>query len=392
MSSLGRALTLVHVGEVTTRAELTRRLGLTRAAVGAILAELSSAGLVAVDRRPATASVGRPSHRIAAHPDGPAVLAAQLHVDTVTVAAVGLGGKVHALVDTALAAPSDPDAALDSIADLAAAQAGDLDRPCLGLGMAVPSAIDDRSGAALAAHHLGWPAVTPVRRPLADRLAARGLPLPVSVGNDANLAALAEHRHGSGRGARHLLYVTTGQQGVGGGLLVDGRLHTGSSGYALEVGHLTVQPNGRLCACGNRGCLDAEADASALLAAAGQPAATGAAAYREALRLLPLAPADAAVAAAVRQVVEALGTGLASLINVLNPDRVVLGGLHAELLGADSARLTEVIAARSFLGAGGRVPVTAARLDRAVLLGAAELALEPFLRDPRRRPKFSSRR
>jgi predicted NBD/HSP70 family sugar kinase len=382
MSSLGRALTLVHTGEVSTRTELTRRLGLTRGAVGAILGQLAAAGLVAVDRHPSTASVGRPSHRLAPHPDGPVVLAAQLHVDTITVGVTGLGGRLRTVLDAPLPTPSDPAAALDAIADLAAGQAGDLGRGCLGLGVAVPSAIDDRSGEALAAHHLGWPSVTPVRRPLADRLAARGLPLAVSVGNDANLAALAEHRHGSGRGARHLLYVTTGQQGVGGGLLVDGRLHTGSAGYALEVGHLTVRPNGRLCACGNRGCLDAEADATALLAAAGRPALAGAAGYREAMRLLATGPADAAVAAAVRRLVDALGTGLASLINVLNPDRVVLGGLHAALLAADPARLTEAVAARSFVDAGGRVSIGAGRLDRAVLLGAAELALEPFLRDP----------
>jgi predicted NBD/HSP70 family sugar kinase len=386
MSSLGRALTLVHTGEVSTRAELTGRLGLTRGAVGSILAQLVSAGLVAVDRHPSTASVGRPSHRIATHPDGPVVLAAQLHVDTVTVGVVGLGGTIRTLVDAPLPSPSDPDVALDAITDLAVAQLSDLDRACLGLGVAVPSAIDDRSGEALAAHHLGWPSVTPVRQPLLDRLTACGLPIPVTVGNDANLAALAEHRRGSGRGAGHLLYMTTGQQGVGGGLLVDGRLHTGSSGYALEVGHLTVQPLGRPCACGNRGCLDAETDTTALLAAAGRPAAGGAAAYREALDLLATISTDPIVAAAVRQLIEALGTGLASLINVLNPDRVVLGGLHAALLAADPAGLTEVIATRSFLGAGSRIPVTAGQLDRAALLGAAELALEPFLRDPRTPP------
>jgi predicted NBD/HSP70 family sugar kinase len=107
----------------------------------------------------------------------------------------------------------------------------------------------------------------------APRQSASGrhrLRLPVTLGNDANLAALAEHRHGAGRGARHLLYLMTGHRGIGGGLVVDGQLHTGSAGYALEVGHLTVNPGGRPCRCGNSGCLDVEADPAALLAAAGR--------------------------------------------------------------------------------------------------------------------------
>ena len=91
----------------------------------------------------------------------------------------------------------------------------------------------------------------------------------VHVGNDANLAALAESRHGAGQGAAQMLYVMTGQVGVGGGLVIDGRLHLGSAGYALEIGHTPVPPGDRPCRCGNRGCLEVEADPTALLAAAG---------------------------------------------------------------------------------------------------------------------------
>src|SRR5690606_22584991 len=115
-----------------------------------------------------------------------------------------------------------------------------------------------------------WPAGAPVREIFAGQVRAAGLDGPAFAANDVNLAALAEHRHGAGRGSRDLLCVATGHRGVGGALVLDGRLHSGSSGLALEVGHLAVNPDGRPCHCGGRGCLDVEADPLALLTAAGR--------------------------------------------------------------------------------------------------------------------------
>ncbi|WP_240497544.1 ROK family protein, partial [Streptomyces hirsutus] len=119
-------------------------------------------------------------------------------------------------------------------------------RRCVGAGLAVPSAMAEPEGLALNPMHLAWPAGAPVRE------------------------IFAEHRHGAGRGARDLLCVATGHRGVGGALVLDGRLHTGSSGLALEVGHVPVNPGGRPCHCGSRGCLDVEADPLAFLTAAGR--------------------------------------------------------------------------------------------------------------------------
>ena len=241
-STLGRALSLIHTADVSTRAELTGRLGLSRSAIGAVLDELAGSGLVAVDTRPTAVAVGRPSHRIAPHPDGPDVVAVHVELDRLTAARIGLGGTVRQQVELGLPRRSTPAAVLGLAARAVPTLVRGDGRRCLGVGVAVPSAVSDRDGVALAALRLDWPAGTAVRDLLAARLDTDRLRLPVAVGNDANLAALAEHRHGAGRGAHHLLYLTTGQRGVGGGLVVDGRLHTGSEGYALEVGHLTVRP------------------------------------------------------------------------------------------------------------------------------------------------------
>ncbi|MFD5758379.1 ROK family protein, partial [Streptomyces sp. NPDC127044] len=132
-----------------------------------------------------------------------------------------------------------------------------------------PSAVAEPDGLALNPLHLAWPAGAPVRRIFAEQVRAAGIEGPAFAANDINLAALAEHRHGAGRGARDLLCVATGHRGVGGALVLDGRLHTGSSGLALEVGHLTVNPEGRPCYCGSRGCVDGVADPLALRGAAG---------------------------------------------------------------------------------------------------------------------------
>lgn len=383
---LGPALALIHTGQAPTRSALTSALSVTRATAGAIAAELEALGLVAVDSRPAGGGRGRPSHRLAVAPDGPVVLAAQIHADGLTVALAGLGGTLGRPVDLDLPRPSDPERVLRAVAEAGARLVAEGSRRCLGAALAVPTPVTASDGRALAAMYLDWPSGTPVRDLFAARIAEAvpmgGPPLPTAVANDANLAALAEHRHGAGRGARHLLYVTSGHRGVGGALVVDGRLHTGSDGLALEVGQLTVDPQGRHCPCGRRGCLDVEADPPALLAAAGVTPGPDEPLLERAREVTRAAGHDPAARRAVDRVVERLGAGLAGMVNILNPDRIVLGGIHLDLLAAAPERLPEVVAQRCLWGRSAGVPVLPAALDRPDLTGAAELAWQPCLDDP----------
>jgi predicted NBD/HSP70 family sugar kinase len=390
-AALGPALALVHTGRAPTRAVLTAELGVTRATAGAVAAELEAMRLIRVDTRPSGASgtQGRPSHRLAVDPQGPVALAAQVHADGFRAALVGLGGRIVATAPGSTTVSADPAHVLGAVVEQGVRLLRESGRVCVGAGLAVPSAVAEPEGTALNPLHVAWRAGTPVRDIFTAQVERAGITGPAGsppacfVGNDVNLCALAEHRHGAGRAAQHLLVVATGHRGVGGALVLDGRLHTGSAGLALEVGHLTVNPEGRPCFCGSRGCLDVEADPRAFLEAAGRKPGPEVSLLQQSMELLRREYAtDAAVRAAAHQLVERLGLGLAGLVNVLNPDRILLGGLHRQLLDTDAERLRAVVADRSMWGRSGSVPLLACALEHNSLVGAAELAWQPVLDDP----------
>lgn len=383
-SALGPALELVHTGRAPTRAVLTAELGVTRATAGAVAAELEALGLIRVDSNPGAAagSQGRPSHRLAVDEKGPVALAAQVHADGFRAALVGLGGTLVATAPGCVTVSADPAQVLGAVVEAGAGLLRETGRRCVGAGLAAPSAVAEPEGTALNPLHLAWPAGAPVREIFAEQVRAAGIEGPAFTGNDVNLAALAEHRHGAGRGAKDLLCVATGHRGVGGALVLDGRLHTGSSGLALEVGHLTVNPEGRPCHCGSRGCLDVETDPLAFLTVAGRAPGPEVSLLQQARDLLRDQPDDPGVRAATEELIDRLGLGLAGLVNILNPDRIILGGLHRELLNADPSRLRAVVADRSLWGRSGGVPILPCTLDHNSLVGAAELAWQPVLDDP----------
>ncbi|MEU1594981.1 ROK family protein [Streptomyces sp. NPDC005708] len=384
--ALGPALELVHTGRAPTRAVLTSELGVTRATAGAVAAELEALGLIRVDAHPGAAAgaQGRPSHRLEVAEDGPVALAAQVHADGFRAALVGLGGRIVATAPGCETVDADPAKVLRSVVDAGAGLLHETGRRCVGAGLAVPSAVAEPEGLALNPLHLAWPVGAPVRKIFAECVRAAGITRSAFAANDVNLAALAEHRHGAGRGSRDLLCVATGHRGVGGALVLDGRLHTGSSGLALEVGHLTVNPEGRPCHCGSRGCLDVEADPLAFLQEAGRDAGPEVSQLQQADDLIRTGyPADPAVRTAVEVLIDRLGLGLAGLVNILNPDRIILGGLHRTLVEADPERLRAVVADRSLWGrSSGGVPILPCTLDHNSLVGAAELAWQPVLDDP----------
>ncbi|WP_330237800.1 ROK family protein [Streptomyces sp. NBC_00525] len=383
-SALGPALELVHTGRAPTRAVLTSELGVTRATAGAVASELEALGLIQVDSRPGSAagSQGRPSHRLAVRESGPVAVAAQVHADGFRAALVGLGGRLVATAPGCVTITADPAQVIGEVVDHCARLLRDSGLRCVGAGLAVPSAVAEPEGTALNPLHIAWPAGAPVREIFATCVREAGIEGPAFTGNDVNLAALAEHRHGAGREAQHLLCVATGHRGVGGALVLDGRLHTGSSGLALEVGHLTVHPEGRPCHCGGRGCLDVETDPLAFLTAAGRTPGPEESLLKQSGDLLRNEYDDPAVRAAAEELIDRLGLGLAGLVNILNPDRIILGGLHRALLDADPERLRAVVADRSLWGRSGSVPILPCTLDHNSLVGAAELAWQPVLDDP----------
>ena len=186
------------------------------------------------------------------------------------------------------------------------------------------------------------------------------LGMSVHVGNDANVALLAEVRFGAARGARDVLYLNGSTSGIGGAALVGGRLMTGSRGHGGEFGHMVVRGGAARCDCGRTGCLETEVNVQRLAGLAG-----------------------AARAAEVERQAAVLAGAIANLISAFNPELVVVGGFLAELIGAQSALVTEIVARDTLSPLADSVPIVRAELGDSVLaLGAAELAFAPLLADP----------
>jgi predicted NBD/HSP70 family sugar kinase len=362
-----------------SRSELVARTGLTRGAIRALVGELVVTGLLSEERGTPQGTPGRPSPLVRPNPRCGTVLALEITVDSLAVAAVGLGGET--LDETRVDRRRDRLSVDETIADLAALAADLLQRlpgrdNLIGIGVAVVGIVRRADGFVTMAPNLGWRDV-----PLGERLAAAiGTTLPIVVANEADLGALAEWRRGAAAGADHVLFVS-GEVGVGGGLIVDGRQLTGAAGYGGEIGHMPVNPDGRRCRCGSIGCWETEVGEGALLRRAGHAPDAG----REGVDavLSEAAAGSAQALGALEAVGRWLGFGLAGLVNVFNPQVVVLGGLFGRIHPFVEATLATELARLSLPQSREVVRVAPASLGvDAPLLGAAELAFEPLLADP----------
>ncbi|WP_165964333.1 ROK family protein [Actinomadura sp. KC216] len=378
----GRVLTLLHRRGPLTRAAVTAELGLAASAVGTALSDLAALDLVRVGepRRGssgASTGRGRPSPVVEVNPDGPVAVAVQVSADRVTVGRVGLDRRISHVREHALtSADTDPATLIPALADAISDAAHGTERRCAGVCIAMPGFIREHDGFVRSTLHLGWNDV-----PLAQRLGGMvPISVPVAVGRAATLAVLAEFRYGAGRGAASMLALTCERVGIGGGFIDAGVPLTGG-GHALEAGHIIVEPGGLRCPCGARGCLEMYADSRALLRAAGrrrhvrEDAATGI--FDDA------AAGDHAAREAVRVTAGHLVTGLTSLVNTLAPERVVLMGFLADLYRAAEDLVRDGLTASSVVARAGRIEVTTGDLRHATLVGAAERAFAPLLRQPR---------
>lgn len=277
-------------------------------------------------------------------------------------------------------AEDGPDAVMARMVE--SAHAAGQGRDLRGIGVSAPGPLDLERGVVTEAPNLpGW-----INIPLQQRIHDLSA-LPAWIENDANAGAVAEHRVGAGRGSRHMVLVAVGT-GVGGGLILDGRLYHGASGGAGEVGHMIVDPGGALCGCGRSGCLEAVASGRALDKAAQQIAADepdGALARiarREGgeadARILDLAAnqGDTASVEALERAGRFLGAGLTNLTNLLNPDVIAIGGsVRKSEIYVQAA--IEALNREAFAQHRADVRIVEAELgDDAPAIGAALIALE----------------
>ena len=375
LSAIAREL---HLRGPHSRSELGLRTGLTRSAIRGLIGELSVAGLVDEVRSSSAGLPGRPSPIVRPDPQAAVVLALEINVDSLAAALVGFGGTVHDLrrADRPRGHLSSEAIVGDLVELVTPMLAAHGSRRILAIGVGVAGVVRRSDGLVRHAPNLGWRDV-----PLGQALSrALGLDLPLSVANEADLGGLAEHRRGAAIGASAVIYVA-GEVGVGGNLLVDGQPVVGAAGYAGEIGHMPVNPEGAACGCGSIGCWETEIGERAMLLRAGRPAGGG----REAVASLIDAAqsGDPAATAAMEHTGTWLGIGLAGLVNIFNPGLIVLGGLLGRVHPLIAEQVEAVLDRRALSASRELVGVVPAALgvDGAVL-GAAELAFEAFLADP----------
>lgn len=358
-----------------SQAALVAATGLSRPTIVAVLTRLTDRGLAEMtDGRDDARAVGRRAHRYRLTAQAGYAVGVDIGRRHITTVVMDAGHRQVVTLDSQVSADADQDPrpVLKQAADqvrVALEQAGQVSSVLgIGFGLPVPLTRDGLvgSGTLLPA----WAQVDPQHE-----LAALLPGFAVHVGNEAELGALGEYAFGWGEGKRDLIFVKLGT-GIGGGMVLGGRLHRGSGGPAMEIGHITVDYQGRRCPCGNRGCLERYVGGRELLASARQDGLE----IADIPSLVRRARADdAACRRIIHEAASLIGIAIGTLVNLIGPELVVLGG---SLSGAEellTQPLRTALDQTAFAAATGSVSIKVTQLSqRASACGAIALVFDRF--------------
>ena len=373
-----------------SRAELAARTGLNRSTVSIIVNSLIEEGLIQ-ETDLQSAKVGRPGMLLELNPKGGFAIGIELGVDCISVIMSDFIAQVQWREQTCSDPSEDQIAILDRAASLTqhALNFGLSQglRP-LGIGIGVPGMVDVHQGKLIFAPNLHWSNV-PLRLIWSQRFN-----LPVFVENEANAAALGEFYFGAAQGVNNFIYLSAGI-GLGAGIVLDGKLFRGSKGYAGEVGHMTVVSDGELCGCGKRGCWETQVGPRAVLGRVRATLESGTPSVLcylveddlEHISFESVVQAanqgDSVALRALQEVGEQLGIGVANLVNVFNPEMIVLGGalsLASPFILPVVEQIVEVNALTPNIE---NISIVAsAHHADATVMGATALVLDEILREP----------
>ncbi|MGW2623570.1 ROK family protein [Micromonospora taraxaci] len=373
-------LTKLFLDGPLTRQDLVRSTGLSQPAVSNVVADLIDEGLVA-EAGAAESDGGRPSMLLRIAPRFAFLVGVDVGETRVRVELFDFAMALLASIEYPLdPARTEPDLVAGHVLagiDAVTGRAGVATADVLGVGIGVSGVVEQGAEAVVHAQALGWDRV-----PL-ERLIGAGTDLPLHIDNGAKTLGQAEMWFGAGRGARHAVFALVGS-GVGASVVTNGATYRGASSSAGEWGHTTLVYGGRACRCGARGCLEAYVGAEAIIDR-----------YREARRGRPVPGADeesqiaalvdaAATSATARRVLDDtagyLGAGVANLINLFNPERVVLGGWAAMALADLLPAVREAAGRQALRQPFGQASIELCQLGvDAVALGAATLPIARFL-------------
>ena len=362
----GLVLNLLREGAPLSRTALARKTGLAPSVLTRLVRELLAEGIV-TEVGKAESNGGRRPTLLALNPDYAYAIGLKVEKTRVLAARINLAGEIRAR--HALPFPNPrPEGFLELAQSLVAELAhGEI----LGVGIGISGLVDAARGIELYSPILGWREV-PLAGPLSEAIG-----LPVHLENDVNALTLAECWYGAGRAFRNFVCVTVGE-GIGAGVVVDGKLYRGAAGGAGELGHTTLDPHGPLCRCGERGCLEVYASDRFLV---GQAKALG----HETIDGLAAAAraGDLAAQAVFAEMGRALGIGVKNLVNLLNPEAVVLGGERLDAADLFLPAFEEQMRHHSFPKEAEDLAIVPAELgEGGFLIGAATLAVREFFRLP----------
>lgn len=319
-----------------SRADIAAATGLNKATVSSLVTDLLERRLVR-ETGLTENRIGRPATMLVLDGTAYAAVGLEVNADYLTAVALDLAGSRLLSWRRSFAGlnvpPGKAVAAVTALARRALAKVTTHERRVLGLTVGVPGLVDP-TGVVRVAPNLGWQEVD-LRGQLAAALPDGDQQLfPISVDNDANLAATAEHRWGAYAGTANLAYLT-GAVGIGAGVITDGRLLRGAHGFTGELGHVPLDPAGPVCGCGRRGCVEALAGVAGLLRRANPDSFTGGTPTDWEPEIAEVArrarAQDKVTLDALAEVGTWLGQGAAVLANVVNPEVIILGGYFVPL-------------------------------------------------------------
>jgi predicted NBD/HSP70 family sugar kinase len=362
-----RVLSAVARSGTLTQAEIARLTGLSPATVSNIVKALAAAGTVEVS---ATVSSGRRAQSVRLGPSAGLAAGVDFGRTHVRVALASLSHDVLAERELAVARRYPADIGVDTASDLLDALLADLGEKrsaVTGLGVGIPGPIDSRTG------RVGSGSILPewVGASVLE-LIDRRFEFPTLVDNDANLGALAEHVWGGAQGVDDLIYIKV-STGIGAGLVIGGKVYRGGSGTAGELGHITIDPAGPVCRCGNRGCLEMVASVPVIFDQLRHSHGDNLTIDRL-LRLVE--QGDIPTRRVIESAGYSIGSAVANLCNLLNPSVVVVGGELAPVGSLLLDPVREVVRRNAVPSAAEHVRVKVSPLGRrAQVLGALAMVL-----------------
>jgi glucokinase-like ROK family protein len=364
-----------------SRAQLAARTGLNKTTVSSLVKELLDAEFVQEMGVHQVEDLGRPSVLLKLNPRAGYIIGAEIGVDFISVILANFEAEIVWRQQEQTTQITTQEAIIQRTMKVIREAFSEAERhrkPVLGLGLGVPGLVDVDTGTLLFAPNLGWRDV-PLRSAL-----SREYEFPIYVDNEANMATLGESYFGVARRARNVLYVSAGV-GLGGGISVDGHILSGANGFAGEIGHMKMVPDGQNCNCGSKGCWETLVSQLAVIQRVREAIDKGQCSLliervngdfsRLTLPLILQAAreGDQVALEAFEETGKYLGLGLANLINALNPETVVLGGimsLASEFLMPVISRVIQEIAL-PWSWRGTKILVAAYGSDACVMGGVA---------------------